>query len=92
MAQSTSDPLPAWNEGTAKRAIIDFVRRVTTDDSLDFVPENERIAVFDNDGTLWCEMPGRDRDGDPRGMTTDEFDTIVRDWLATARHPKTGKP
>jgi len=51
MSRSTSGPLPSWNEGTAKRAIIDFVRRVTTDDSRDFVPENERIAVFDNDGT-----------------------------------------
>jgi len=57
MPRSTSDPLPSWNEGTAKRAIVEFVRRVTTDDSLDFVPENERVAVFDNDGTLWCEMP-----------------------------------
>ena len=57
MPRSISDPLPSWNDGTAKRAIMDFVRRVSTDDSRDYVPENERIAVFDNDGTLWCEMP-----------------------------------
>ena len=139
MARSISDPLPSWNEGTAKRAILDFVRRVSTDDSRDYVPENERIAVFDNDGTLWCEMPVpvqaffvADRvkalapnhpewqttepfksqlAGDMKGvmafglkgiaeiamathagMTTDEFDTIVRDWIATAKHPKTGRP
>jgi len=138
MPRSISDPLPSWNEGTAKRAIMDFVRRVSTDDSRDYVPENERIAVFDNDGTLWCEMPvpvqaffAADRlralapehpewqttepfksqlAGDVKGvmasglegvaeiamathagMTTDEFDTIVRDWIATAKHPKTGR-
>lgn len=50
------DPLPSWNEGHAKQAILDFVSRVTTDGP-DFVPEDERVAVFDNDGTLWCEMP-----------------------------------
>ena len=135
----SADPLPSWNNGTAKRAIVDFVRRVSTDDSRDYVPEHERIAVFDNDGTLWCEMPvpvqaffAADRirtlapehpewqttepfrsqlAGDVKGvmaqgikgvaeiamathagMTTDEFDTIVRDWIATAKHPKTGRP
>ena len=101
MARSISDPLPSWNDGAAKRAILDFVRRVSTDDSRDHVPENERIAVFDNDGTLWCEMPvpvqafftaDRIRALGPTGMTTDEFDTVVRDWIATARHPKTGMP
>ena len=138
MPRSISDPLPSWNEGTAKRAIMDFVRRVSTDDSRDYVPESERIAVFDNDGTLWCEMPVpvqaffvADRvralapdhpdwqttepfksqlAGDVKGvmaqgmkgvaeiamathagMTTDEFDTIVRDWIATAKHPKSGR-
>jgi hypothetical protein len=138
MPRSYSDPLPSWNEGTAKRAIVDFVRRASSDDSRDYVPENERIAVFDNDGTLWCEMPVpvqaffvADRmralapehpewqttepfksqlAGDVKGvmasglkgveeiamathagMTTDEFDTIVRDWIATAKHPKTGR-
>ena len=139
MAQPAIDPLPSWNDGPAKDAILDFVRRVTMDDSSDFVPVHERVAVFDNDGTLWCEMPvpvqayfAADRikallpehpewritepfksqlAGDVKGvmaqgikgvaeiamathagMTTDEFETIVRDWLATAKHPKTGKP
>jgi phosphoglycolate phosphatase-like HAD superfamily hydrolase len=52
-----TDPLPSWNDGVVKRAITDFVTRVTTPGSPDFVPEAERIATFDNDGTLWCEMP-----------------------------------
>jgi phosphoglycolate phosphatase-like HAD superfamily hydrolase len=51
------DGLPSWNEGQAKRAINDFVRRVTREGSADFVPPAERIAVFDNDGTLWAEQP-----------------------------------
>ena len=54
---SPADPLPSWNEGAAKKAIIEFVTRVTTAGSPDFVPVNERIATFDNDGTLWCEKP-----------------------------------
>lgn len=49
--------LPSWNECAAKQAILDFVRRVTSHGESDFVPENERIAVFDNDGTLWSEQP-----------------------------------
>lgn len=53
----TIAPLPSWNNGTAKAAIIDFVGRVTTEGSPDFVPTPERIATFDNDGTLWCEKP-----------------------------------
>jgi phosphoserine phosphatase len=52
-----SDPLPSWNEGGSKKAIIDFVARVTKDGSADFVPVEERIATFDNDGTLWTEQP-----------------------------------
>jgi phosphoglycolate phosphatase-like HAD superfamily hydrolase len=51
------DPLPSWNEGAAKTAIVSFVERVTKDGSPDFVPVAERIAVFDNDGTLWPENP-----------------------------------
>jgi phosphoglycolate phosphatase-like HAD superfamily hydrolase len=51
------NPLPSWNDGPAKQSIIDFVARVTTQDGPDFVPGVERIAVFDNDGTLWCEQP-----------------------------------
>jgi phosphoglycolate phosphatase-like HAD superfamily hydrolase len=52
-----TDPLPSWNEGAARQAIVDFVQRTTTDGSADFVPVPERIAVFDNDGTLWSEAP-----------------------------------
>ena len=52
-----SDPLPSWNDGPTKRAIIDFVARVTSEDSPDFVPAEERVATFDNDGTLWVEQP-----------------------------------
>lgn len=55
-AQS-ADPLPSWNEGTTRQQIISFVEAVTDPDSPDFVPEDERIAVFDNDGTLWAEQP-----------------------------------
>jgi phosphoglycolate phosphatase-like HAD superfamily hydrolase len=51
------DPLPSWNEGAARRAIVSFVGDVTTPDSPSFVPERDRIAVFDNDGTLWSETP-----------------------------------
>jgi hypothetical protein len=53
----TSDPLPSWNNGRVKQAIIDFVAKVTKPGSPDFVPPAERIATFDNDGTLWCEQP-----------------------------------
>ena len=49
--------LPSWNDGAAKSAIIDFVARVTKEGSADFVRPAERIATFDNDGTLWCEQP-----------------------------------
>jgi hypothetical protein len=139
MAHSTGDPLPSWNEGTAKQAILAFVARVTKEGGPDFVPQNERNAVFDNDGTLWCEMPvpvqaffmvdrikflasrhpewqttepfksllAGDKNGfmvqgeqgiaelvmaTHAGMTTEEFNRIVRDWLATARHPKLDRP
>jgi hypothetical protein len=51
------DPLPSWNEGTAKRSIIDFVNRVTQPGTPDFVAPEQRIATFDNDGTLWGEQP-----------------------------------
>ncbi|MBI1816874.1 MAG: haloacid dehalogenase-like hydrolase [Deltaproteobacteria bacterium] len=137
-AASALDPLPSWNDTAAKKAIIAFVEKVTTAGSPDFVPVPERIAVFDNDGTLWCEQPvpvqfyfALDRvkalapqhpewktkepfasllKGDLKtalaggdhallelvmathaGMTTVEFEQMVKDWLATARHPKTGK-
>ena len=51
------DALPSWNDGANKKAITDFVAKVTTPGSPDFVPVPERIATFDNDGTLWCEQP-----------------------------------
>jgi len=133
-----ADPLPSWNDTASKKAIVSFVEKVTKPGSPDFVPLPERIAVFDNDGTLWCEQPlpvqaffALDRlkalapqhpewktsepfasllKGDLKtalasgkraliqllmathaGMTTAEFDQIVKDWIATARHPKTGK-
>ena len=137
-AAFAADPLPSWNDGPAKQSIINFVTKVTKAGSPDFVPEPERIATFDNDGTLWSEQPMYfqllftvDRvkalapqhpewqtqepfasllKGDMKGvmaggekallelvmathagMTTEEFDKTVKDWLATARHPKTGK-
>jgi len=52
-----TDPLPSWNDGKTKQSIIEFVERVTTPGSPDFVPPEERIATFDQDGTLWCEQP-----------------------------------
>ena len=51
------DPLPSWNDGAVKKSITDFVDRVTMRGSPDFVPVDQRIATFDNDGTLWCEQP-----------------------------------
>jgi phosphoglycolate phosphatase-like HAD superfamily hydrolase len=137
-AAFAADPLPSWNDGPAKQGIISFVEKVTTEGSSDFVPPAERIAVFDNDGTLWCEQPlpvqlyfALDRvkalapqhpewktkepfasllKGDVKtalaggdrallellmathaGMTTVEFEQIVKDWIATAKHPKTGR-
>ncbi len=55
--KTSSDPLPSWNEGKTKQSIFEFVRKVTEKDSPDFVPIAERIATFDNDGTLWAEQP-----------------------------------
>jgi phosphoserine phosphatase len=132
------DPLPSWNNGVAKQNIMTFVDKVTKDGSPDFVPVPERIATFDNDGTLWSEQPmysqlffALDRvkalapqhpewktqepfssllKGDVKqalaggekaileivmathaGNTTAEFEQIVKDWITTAKHPKTGK-
>ena len=137
-AQAT-DPLPSWNEGHAKARIVAFVHAVTDANGKDFVPAPERVAVFDNDGTLWSEQPAYfqllfalDRvkalaprhpewkekqpfkaalKGDMKalaasgerglltlimathaGNTPEEFRKIVRDWLATARHPKFKRP
>jgi hypothetical protein len=57
VAALAQDPLPSWNDGPTKSAIIDFVGKVTAKDGLTYVPPDDRIAVFDNDGTLWCEQP-----------------------------------
>ncbi len=56
-ALGQSDPLPSWNEGAAKKAIVDFVQATTTPSSPQFVPPTERVATFDQDGTLWVEHP-----------------------------------
>jgi len=134
-----ADPLPSWNNTGSKEAIVSFVERVTKEGSKDFVAPGQRIAVFDNDGTLWAEQPlyfqflyAFDRvkelapqhpewkekepyasilKGDIKkalasgkkslvqvlatthaGITTEEFDMSVRNWLATARHPTTKRP
>jgi hypothetical protein len=134
-----ADPLPSWNDGPNKKAILDFVARVTKEGGPEFVPVPDRIAVFDNDGTLWTEQPMYvqmafvlDRikallpkhpdwkekhpfkavlSGDLKalaaagekglvelvtathaGMTPDDFEKTVKDWLATARHPRFKRP
>lgn len=56
-ARAQNDPLPSWNDSRPKKSILDFVSAVTTEGAPDFVPASERIATFDNDGTLWCEQP-----------------------------------
>jgi hypothetical protein len=56
-AFAQTDPLPSWHDGAIKKSITDFVVRVTTQGSPDLVPVEQRIATFDNDGTLWCEQP-----------------------------------
>ena len=66
--------LGSWNDGTAKSAIVDYVTRVTTPDSPAFVPPGDRIATFDNDGTLWCEHP----------MPV-ELDFILSRWVEMVR-------
>ena len=127
-----ADPLPSWNDGPTKQAIVDFVTKVSEPESGDYVPIKDRIATFDNDGTLWLEQPmytqlafALDRvkdlapehpewketqpfkavlEGDMKtlaasgekgiaqvlaathaGMSPAEFQTIVGDWLATAK-------
>jgi phosphoglycolate phosphatase-like HAD superfamily hydrolase len=132
-------PLASWNDGAAKAAILHFVATVTTPGGPGYVARADRIAVFDNDGTLWAEEPiyvqlafAMDQvkvlapqhpewqtkepfkhmlAGDAStllsggvqartaalaavhaGVTTDEFEAAARNWLRTARHPKTGRP
>jgi len=134
-----SDPLPSWNDGGVKQSIIEFVNDVTDESNPNYFPADERIATFDNDGTLWSEKPfyfqlffaiDRVKDLAPQhpewkttqpfkavlendmetlfsfgehgllelvmathaGMTTDEFEQIVKDWLATAKHPRFERP
>ena len=134
-----ADPLPSWNEGETKEAIIDFVAAVTEEGGEHFVPPAERIATFDNDGCLWSEQPAYfqlfyaiDRvkalaEENPEwkttqpfqaviendlealkeageegliklvmashgGVTAEEFSTSVREWFATARHPRFDRP
>jgi phosphoglycolate phosphatase-like HAD superfamily hydrolase len=131
---AVANPLPSWNEGPARTAILGFVEAVSSQGSPEFVPPSQRIATFDNDGTLWSEQPmyfqvlfvlDRVRamaadhpewkttppfkaavDGDMKalaaagekgivqlmqathtGMSVEEFDAVVRQWIATARHP-----
>ncbi len=57
LGQKPTDPLPSWNDGATKQAIVSFVEHLTSEDGKDYVPPAERIAVFDNDGTLWSEKP-----------------------------------
>ena len=134
-----ADPLPSWQDGPAKQTIVSFVERVTDASGSDFVAPHDRVAVFDNDGTLWSEHPAYvqlifaiDRvkalapehpewktkqpfkavlDGDMKalaasgergiielvmathaGMTTQQFEQIVKDWIAAARHPRLKRP
>ena len=134
-AQPT-DALPSWNEGPVKKAIVAFVSRTITKGGPDYREPSDRVAVFDNDGTLWSEQPiyvqlafaldrvkalapqhpewtstepfasvlkgdikaalaGGERSVLPiiaathAGMTTDEFERTVREWITTARHPRT---
>jgi len=56
-AQAQTEALPSWNDGAAKKSVIEFVTRVTAEGGADFVPVEQRIATLDNDGTLWCEQP-----------------------------------
>lgn len=95
-APTTGDPLPSWNEGEARQSIIDFVQGVTTTGSTDFVPIAERIAVFDNDGTLWAEQPVYvqaqfafdqlkvQADAHPEWTEQQPFKAVLQDDIATA--------
>jgi phosphoglycolate phosphatase-like HAD superfamily hydrolase len=88
-ASALADPLPSWNDGAAKTAIIEFVEGVADPGSDRFVPEDARIAVFDNDGTLWSEQPlyfqalyaldvlREKADADPSILTSDELEAAA---------------
>src|SRR5215471_2805605 len=56
-ATAATDPLPSWNDGPSKQAIVDYVTRVTKEGGPDYVGPKDRLATFDNDGTLWIEQP-----------------------------------
>lgn len=77
-AQPAADPLPSWNDTPTKTAITDFVEKVTRDGSPDFVRPAERVATFDNDGTLWCEQP----------MYTEVVFALDRVKALAAEHPE----
>jgi phosphoserine phosphatase len=86
-----ADPLPTWRDGATKTAILDFVARVSTSGGPDYVPPAERIAVFDNDGTLWCEKPMQVEIGFllERLQAMAEADAALRDrqpWKAAYEH------
>ncbi|MDF7799663.1 HAD family hydrolase [Pontiellaceae bacterium B1224] len=93
--RTSADPLPSWNDSTNKSAIISFVEKVTTEGSADFVPAPERIATFDNDGTLWVEYPmytqalfAFDRikalaPQHPEWKTTQPFQAVLEDDMQT---------
>lgn len=95
-ATALADPLPSWSDGEAKSAIVEFVSGVTDPASEDFVPVADRIAVFDNDGTLWAEQPAYfqllfaiDRvkamaDMNPDWQTTEPYASILKDDLKSA--------
>ena len=76
----TSQPLAFWNEGPVRQTILDFVTRVTNQGGPDFVPPADRIAVFDNDGTLWCEQPLQTQFffGHDRLVTLAQYDPTLR--------------
>ena len=57
LSATAADPLPSWNDGATKDRIVAFVEAVTREGGKEFVPPDDRIAVFDNDGTLWSEQP-----------------------------------
>lgn len=88
-AQAAPDPLPSWNEGSSREAIVSFVASVTDESSKDYVPPTQRIATFDNDGTAALLKMVMATHAE---MTTDEFEARVMDWLDSARHPRTGRP
>jgi len=77
-ATQTADPLPSWNDTAAKKSIVEFITKVTAAGSPDFVPAAERIAVFDNDGTLWSERP----------VAFQAFFTLDRVKALSPQHPE----